>query len=190
MKKIYLILFLFPILLLFSCRQDYTPKPRGYMKIEYPEKKYVRFDAGAPFSFSYPEYAKVIPDSSINAEPWWYNIIFPSFDGTIYLSYKEVNENVNIFIEDSRNLVYKHTIMAESIDESLIYIPEKKIFGIIYDLKGNTASSLQFFLTDSSQHFMRGSLYFNSTPEKDSLAPIVSFIRLDLEEFIHSFQWN
>jgi len=188
MKKI--IFIVFPILFLVSCNTDYTPKPRGYMKIDYPEKNYLRFDEGAPFSFNYPEYARMDKDTSDNAEPWWYNIFFPSFDATIYLSYKEVNDNVNLFIEDSRTLAYKHTIKAESIDESLIYLPERNLYGIIYDLKGNTASSLQFFLTDSSANFLRGSLYFNTSPEKDSLAPIVSFIRIDLEELINSFQWN
>ncbi|MCF8379353.1 MAG: gliding motility lipoprotein GldD [Bacteroidales bacterium] len=188
MKKTILIALSF--LLLYSCNSDYTPKPRGYMKIDFPKKNYIQFNEGAPFSFAYPDYARIVADTSDNAEPWWYNILFPSFDATIYLSYKKVNNNVNEFIEDSRTLAFKHSIKAESIDESLIYLPERNLYGIIYDLKGNTASSLQFFLTDSSKNFLRGSLYFNTSPEKDSLAPIVSFIRLDLEELINSFQWN
>lgn len=173
-----------------SCRHDYTPKPRGYMKIDYPAKNYILFDEKAPFTFNYPDYAKIEPDTSINAEPFWYNILFPEFDGTIYLSYKELNKNLSVFIEDSRSLVYKHSIKAESIDESLVSKPEIPLYGIIYDLKGNTASSLQFFLTDSIRHFLRGSLYFNTPPEKDSLAPVIAFIRQDVEELVNSFKWE
>lgn len=190
MKNILIIITFISFLALVSCNHDYTPKPRGYMKIEFPVKEYQEFDVGAPFSFYYPVYAKVLKDSSKNAEPWWFNIVFPSFDATIYLSYKKVKNNVNVYIEDSRTLVYKHSIKAESIDESLIYDTETHNFGIIYDLKGNTASSLQFFVTDSINHFLRGSLYFNTVPEKDSLAPMVSFIREDLEMMINTFRWN
>lgn len=173
-----------------SCRQDYTPKPRGYMKIDYPTKNYILFDEGAPFTFNYPDYAQILPDKSKNAEPYWYNILFPDFDGTIYLSYKKVDKNLSVFIDDSRSLAYKHSIKAEAIDESLVSKPEIPLYGIIYDLKGNTASSLQFFLTDSTRHFLRGSLYFNTTPEKDSLGPVIAFIRQDVEELIKSFKWD
>ena len=160
------------------------------MKVEYPEKEYQKFESDAPFSFSYPRYAMVLPDTSPNAEPWWYNLVFPSFDGTIYLSYKYVRGNLPDYIEDSRTLAYKHSIKAEAIDESLISRPDVPLYGIIYDLKGNTASSLQFFLTDSSKHFLRGSLYFNTSPNKESLAPVIRFLRKDLEVLIESFEWK
>ncbi len=174
----------------FSCNQEYTPKPRGFMKVEYPSKIYSRFENDAPFAFDYPDYAKVLPDTSLNAEKYWYNIKFPVFDATIYLSYKEVNGNLPGFIEDSRTLAYKHSIKAESIEESIIRRNEADVYGLLYDLSGNTASSLQFFLTDSSQHFLRGSLYFNTTPKKDSLSPVINFIREDILQMIESFEWK
>jgi gliding motility-associated lipoprotein GldD len=93
-------------------------------------------------------------------------------------------------VEDSRSLVYKHTIKADAIDESPVIRPEENVYGIIYDLRGNTASSLQFFLTDSIQNFIRGSLYFNTTPNSDSLAPVVGFIRKDIMHMIESFEWD
>lgn len=173
-----------------SCKNDYTPKPRGYLKVSYPVKAYTRFETDAPFSFELPVYSQIVPDSSPNAEQWWYNILFPDFDGTIYLSYKSIDDNLGKFIEDSRILAYKHSIKAESIEETPVINNDIPLFGIIYDLKGNTASSLQFFLTDSINHFLRGSLYFNTTPNQDSLAPVVSFLREDLEVMINSFEWN
>lgn len=173
-----------------ACREDYTPKPRGFMRVEYPPKIYTRFESKAPFSFDYPEYAKVVPDSSPNAEKFWYNIEFPVFDGTIYLSYKKVNDNLTAFIEDSRSLAYKHTIKADAIEESIINKPKENVYGILYDFSGNTATSLQFFLTDSSRHFLRGSLYFNTAPRQDSLAPVIDFIREDVLQMIESYRWN
>ncbi len=125
-----------------------------------------------------------------NAEPYWYNILFPSLNATIYLSYKPVHHNLQKFIEDSRTLVYKHTIKAEAINESLIRNDSSDVYGIFYDLKGNTASSLQFFVTDSTAHFLRGSLYFNAEPNKDSLAPVIRFIRQDVEHLINTLHWK
>ncbi len=173
-----------------SCHEAYTPKPRGYVKVNYPEKSYQEFDTNAPFTFEYPSYAKIVPDTASGAEPYWYNILFPSLNATIYLSYKKVHNNLQDFIQDSRTLVYKHTIKAEAIDESLIRDDKRHVFGILYDLKGNTASSLQFFVTDSTRHFLRGSLYFNSEPNKDSLAPVIQFIRKDVTHLINTLHWK
>ncbi len=173
-----------------SCHESYTPKPRGYLRVKYPEKQYHSFDTNAPFSFMYPVYAQVIPDTNANAEPYWYNILFPGLNATIFLSYKPVKKNLQKYIEDSRTLVYKHTIKAEAINESLIRDDSSHVYGIMYDLKGNTASSLQFFVTDSTRHFLRGSLYFNVEPNKDSLAPVIAFIRQDVVHLINTLQWK
>lgn len=184
-------IFLFSFLILsISCRESYTPKPRGFMKVEYPEKEYQQFDTAAPFSFSYPVYAEVVPDNSPNAENFWYNILFPSFDATIYLSYKSVDNNLEDFITDSRTLAYKHTVKAESIEETLINRKNKQVYGLLYDFSGNTATALQFFLTDSSRHFLRGSLYFNNTPRIDSLNAVINFLREDIFELTSSFEWK
>jgi len=160
------------------------------MKVEYPEKEYQRFDSIAPFTFLYPKYAKVVEDNSPNAEKYWYNILFPSFDATVYLSYKAVNNNLSDFITDSRNLAYKHTVKAESIQETLINRKDNNVYGLFYDFSGNTATALQFFLTDSSKHFIRGSLYFNNTPRIDSLNPVIDFLRKDILELTSSFEWR
>jgi gliding motility-associated lipoprotein GldD len=184
------LLFLLVLSLIAACDRGYTPKPRGIMKVEYPEKAYIRFDTTAPFSFDIPVYSSMQADTLKNAEKWWYNLVIPSLDATIYLSYKNVNNNLNTYIEDSRTLAYKHTIKADAINEIMINYPERRVYGILYDLRGNTASSLQFFLTDSTENFLRGSLYFNSSPEKDSLAPVISFIRKDVDHLISTLEWK
>jgi len=173
----------------FSCREDYTPKQKGYIRIDYPEKVYTSYHAEQGYSFEYPAYAKISGDSS-KEHPDWLNIEFPQFDGKIYLSYRRINGNPGPYADESRDLAYKHTIKAESINESLINIPEKKVYGIFYDIKGNAASSVQFFVTDSSANFLRGSLYFNTQPNQDSLAPVIQFIRQDIDHFIKSLEWK
>jgi len=101
-----------------------------------------------------------------------------------------VNQNLNEFIEDSRDLTYKHTIKADAIQETVYTNPELEVHGILYDVKGNAASSIQFYLTDSNEHFLRGSLYFNVQPDKDSLAPVISFFREDIIHMVESFAWK
>jgi len=182
-----------PLLILIfvsACHQDYVPKPRDYIRISYPEKSYRLFDTVAPFRFLYPSYAQMLPDSSSGAEPFWYNLEFKPLNGTLYLSYKNFNRNPDKLISDSRNLVYKHSIKAESIEETVLSDSSRHVYGILYDLKGNTASSLQFFVTDSSQHFLRGSLYFLAQPDKDSMAPVIRFVRQDVIKLIESLEWK
>jgi gliding motility-associated lipoprotein GldD len=178
------------VLLLLACQQSNTPKPRGYLRIDFPAKEYVLFDSVCPYAFEYPTYGKIVPDTDYNTEPCWINIEFPDFDGKIHISYKDVNQNLNDFIEDSRTLTYKHTIKADAIKETVYTNPERAVYGILYDIKGNAASSLQFYLTDSNAHFVRGSLYFNVQPDQDSLAPVISFFREDIIHLVESFAWK
>ena len=173
-----------------ACHRSYAPKPRGYMRIDFPEKEYTLFDSTCPYLFEYPVYAKIIADTDGLTEPCWINLVFPSFDGTLHISYKWVDGNLNQYIEDSRNLAYKHTIKADAIRETVYTNPGSRVHGIFYDIKGNAASSLQFFLTDSTTHFLRGSLYFNVQPDKDSLAPVISFFKEDIIHLIESFKWK
>lgn len=178
--------------LLVSCggREISTPKPRGYFRIDLPKKEYVTFDTLCPFSFQYPLYAKVDRDTDRNTEEYWYNIQFPAMKATLHLSYKPIAGNIKQFLEDSRTLVYKHTVKADAIDEKLIIDDMNRKFGIYYDIKGDAASSFQFILTDSTKHFLRGALYFNVRPNKDSLAPVLAFIKKDIEKLVESLRWK
>ena len=178
------------MLLVPACQPSSTPKPRGFLRIDFPAREYVLFDSVCPYTFEYPTYGKIVPDTDFIAEPCWINIYFPDFNGTIHISYKEVSQNLNDFIEDSRELTYKHTIKADAIQETVYTNPELEVHGILYDIKGNAASSIQFYLTDSNEHFLRGALYFNVQPDKDSLAPVISFFREDIIHLVESFAWK
>ena len=184
----------FPLLLicliLISCSETYTPKPRGYFRIDFPEHEYKNIRTDAPFTFDIPVYSYISKDSSSNAEPYWYNVSFPTMKGKIHLSYKPVANNLAKYIEDSRTLVYKHTIKADDIIDHPFMDNSNKIYGILYEIKGDAASPFQFFATDSTRHFLRGALYFNVYPNKDSLSPVFDFIKIDLQHIIESIRWK
>ncbi len=175
-----------------ACSNDFVPKPRGYFRINLPEKTYKQFDSsGFPYSFDYPKYATVLPNKGRITEPYWVNIGVPELKATVYLSYKSLkSEKLSALLEDSHTLLYKQSVKAESIEESEILLPERKVYGILFDVGGDAASPVQFYITDSTNHFIRGALYFYASPNKDSLAPVVGFMRKDILKLIDSFHWK
>jgi gliding motility-associated lipoprotein GldD len=178
------------ILLEGSCKRHYTPRPEGFIRIDLPEKKYQNFDSTCPFSFAYPVYATINPDHSRITEPCWLNIDFSRFHARIHLSYHQVGDDLAMLMEDSRTFAYKHSIKADAIEESIISYPERHVYGILYDIQGNAASSVQFYLTDSTRHFIRAALYFNIKPNYDSLAPVIEFIREDVIHLTETLVWS
>ena len=185
------IFFLFIVgVLIFGCQKQFTPKPRGYMRIDFPKKEYQLFDTIFPYKFEYPIYGRITHRNPENSEPYWIDIEFPKYEGKIHISYKSINNNLIELIEDSRTFVYKHTIKAKSINEIPIVKEDKNVYGILYEMKGNTASSIQFFVTDSLDRFLRGALYFYTQPNIDSLAPVISFFKKDIDHLLHTFEWT
>ena len=192
-KKELLILFCTGLVLLFSCNNpDYTPKPRGFFRIVFPEKKYRPYIGSCPFTFSYPVYANIELDKNKNAQPCWFNLEFPTFKGTLHLSYMPITSKKEFdeLIEDAHTFAFKHTIKATSIDEGVIAYPDRKIYGIYYRIDGNAASSVQFYLTDSTKNYLRGALYFNELPRQDSIRPVLDFVKTDIDVMIKSIRWK
>jgi gliding motility-associated lipoprotein GldD len=182
--------FLVVTLIITGCNENYTPRPKGYFRIELPPKTYAPASLGScPYSFELPSYATVVNYSDSVSEPCWKYIRFPVFNGEIFLSYKKINNNVSAYIEDARTLAYKHSVKADAIDETFIETPGK-VYGIIYDIGGNAASSVQFYATDSINHFLRGALYFNVPPQPDSLAPVIQYLRQDIIRMISTTEWK
>lgn len=175
-----------------SCdNKQYQPKPRGYFRIDFPEKEYARLDTMKYYSFEYPVYSKVTPDYLSPQEKEWVNVEFPSHKGTIHVSYKTINDNLNVYLEDSYLMMSKHLSRAMGIRDSIIINPEKDVYGLVYFLEGEgVASTLQFYLTDSTEHFLRGSLYFNVKTNNDSLAPVIDFITDDVRHMIETLEWK
>ena len=205
---------LFFFLLEAGCNSTYTSKKKGYYKVDFPKRQYIKFDQpGFPYSFEYPVYAKVVRDSTYadsNPEnPYWVNIDFPSFNGKIFISYKIIGGTSiykvknpgggyrdsigkNTFqnmVNDSYNLTYKNDIKANSIEDSVMHTPNH-ITGIFFRLSGNVATAKQFFLSDTLHNFLRGALYFDATPNEDSLRPVNDFLQEDMRHIINTLQWR
>ncbi len=173
-----------------SCGSDPIPKPTAYYRIDLPEKEYKRIDSiPFPFSFEMAEYAKVNLKRTMK-EPEFMNIDFPRYGARLHLSYKAIDTNANQLLEDARSLVYKHVVKAQDIQENLIVNPEERVYGTYYEIAGNAASGAQFYLTDSTNHFLRGALYFSVEPNYDSLAPVQNFLKEDIERMIETFSWE
>ncbi|HEY1112727.1 MAG TPA: hypothetical protein VGE66_04175 [Chitinophagaceae bacterium] len=183
-------------LLTVACNSDYVVKPRGYYKIDFPQKQYRKFDQpGYPYTFEYPLYGQVTKDSLFFDEqaenPYWLNIDFPQFNGRIHLSYKVVGRNnFDSLVNDAFTMSYKqHTYKASAIEPQPFTTPNG-VEGVYFTLKGNTATGNQFFATDTVRHFLRGALYFSATPNEDSLRPVNQFLKADLQHLINTLQWR
>lgn len=184
-------------LLFIACNSPYTVgKKRGYFNIQFPAKSYQLFNqSGYPYTFEYPTYAVIKKDSTFfqdKADDWWINIDVPQFGGRIHISYKAINERnrFHSLVEDGFKMAYRqHINMATGIQDSLFTTPYG-IKGIYFNLGGNTATANQVFVTDSTKNFLRGALYFDATPNADSLGVVNEFLKKDLLHLINTLQWR
>lgn len=181
------------LLTFMGCDDDddvYTPKPKGYFRIDMPQKAYRLYDSICPYSFEIPVYACIGFDRHKGAEPCWINVNFPRFNAQLHLSYKEIHYNLDTFLMDSRDFAIKHQIKATGLEETPIIRDSARVYGLVYDISGNTASNVQFYVTDSLRHFMRGALYFNAVPNIDSSKVVVDYLRADIVRMIQTFKWK
>jgi gliding motility-associated lipoprotein GldD len=175
-----------------SCRKEpTTPKPRGYYRITFPTKDYhLLLDKDLPYSFSIPAYSIVMPDFLNPDQKDWITLEIPGNHAQIHISYKKIDRNLSMLIEESRNLVFKHDKKASSIDEQIFIHSANRIYGTVYTLKGNAASPMQFYLTDSVSNFLRGALYIKEVPNYDSLRPVIKFLSEDVIKMIETTEWK
>jgi hypothetical protein len=194
MKKENIKPWLFLMLIVLGCNSEFSLKPKGYFRIEFPKRDYVKFNQqGYPYTFEYPSYARIEKDSSFfkdNDTPFWINISFPSMNGKIYCSYKKIGVgNYGQLVDDAYKMTYKHSSKATEINDSVMLTPQG-ISGIWFRVGGNAATGRQFFVTDSTRHFLRGALYFDATPNEDSLGVVYDFLQEDMKHLINTLQWK
>jgi gliding motility-associated lipoprotein GldD len=213
-NRISLLVLLIGSAVFFSCNSTYTSKRKGYYHIELPKHSYQKFDRpDYPYAFEYPVYGNIIQDSTYFDETpennYWINVDFPQYQARLFLSYKIIggkamykikqpngtytdSAGTNIFdflVNDAFNLTNKNNVVASSIKDSLIST-SKGVSGMMFSVGGNAATAMQFFLSDTSRHFIRGALYFDATPNADSVKPVQDFLKKDLEHMINSFEWR
>lgn len=202
------------LFLIASCNAPYVSKKRGYYKIDFPERKYISLEEkGFPYTFEYPVYAKIVKDSTYfdqdTLNPYWINIDFPQFGGRIFLSYKAIggrstykvkqadgtykdSVGLNVFdymVNDAFKLTSKNEAVASSINDSL-FRTKNGITGVFFRVGGNAATAKQFFMSDTTRNFFRGALYFDVTPNADSLKPVQDFLQKDIDHLINTFRWT
>ena len=176
-----------------SCdgNDNYLPKPRGYFRIDLPERSYSRVDTIERYSFECPDYALLTYDRYSPHEKNWVNIEMPQFKGSIHLTHKPVNGNLGNYLEDVHTMLTKHLQKANGIRDSLIVNYEHQVYGLFIEMDGKgVATPMQFYLTDSTKNFVRGALYFNFLPNNDSMQPVINFIREDIDHMINTFEWK
>lgn len=195
MKKILFFIVILTVVL--ACNQKHSPKPRGFFRIDFPEKQYHTLNSDFPYQFEIPDYANITPDSRNPGKKDWININVPENKAEVHISYyqlqnapKPSRQLLAELIEETRELAYKHSVKANAIEEQIFMNPGRDVYGTIYRIKGNAASPIQFFLTDSATHFLRGALYIRATPNIDSLKPVVDFLEEDVIRLIETTYWD
>ena len=173
-----------------SCKREYTPRPRGYFRISFPEKSYKPLGMDVPYTFRIPVYSYSEADSFNLDQHYWLTVQIPANHAQIHISYIKLKNNLATHIENSRTLAYKHSEKASSIDEQIFVNPVKKVYGTLYTIKGNAASPMQFYLTDSTTNFLRGALYIKEVPNSDSLRPVIRFLTEDVLQLVESTEWK
>ncbi|WP_400076204.1 gliding motility lipoprotein GldD [Winogradskyella sp. R77965] len=181
-----------PILSLFliGCGDDPLPKPKAYLRLEYPKATYEKSSIPLPFSFEKNELAEPISSVKSSGSTKGVDIKYPGLKATIYLSYKGINNNLDSLLRDAQNLTQKHTIKADEISQNEFINTEHKTYGMLYEIGGDAASQSQFYVTDSLNHFLSGSLYFYAKPNYDSIYPASEYLKKDIKRIMESVEWK
>lgn len=178
--------FLILVLLSFlGCKKDVLPKPSGQLRLDYTLANYNKFDKNCLFDFVVNDIAVLKEKGNCNFE-----INYPKMRATIYLSYKPVQNNINLLLKDAQKLTYEHVIKADDILEQPFINKKHKVYGMFYDVNGNSATNAQFYATDSTKHFIDCSVYFYAKPNFDSIMPAVSYLKNDMKTLMESLRWK
>jgi gliding motility-associated lipoprotein GldD len=190
MKRWPELILLLIIMLLGSCgsgEDDFMPKPRGYFRIELPPRDYQSLDIDCPYTFEYNSSAQW----QKNRRACWGDVYYPDLKGRLQLTYKQANaDNLETLLEEGRKLAYEHTVKAAGIEEKVFDDPDAEVYGIFYNIQGEAATNIQFFMTDSANHFLRGVMYFYAEPNVDSLRPVNDYMKGEIVHLIETLQWK
>ena len=150
-------------LFLVACGGDIQPKPKAFLRLDYPEAQYEGYNL---------------------------NLDYPTMKATIYITYKPVKDNLVKLLKDAQNLTYEHTIKATNIVEQPYLNTQDKVYGMFYEVDGNAASQSQFYITDSTRHFITGSIYFRVRPNYDSIYPAAMYLKKDIRRIMETTYWK
>ncbi|MBL4604423.1 MAG: gliding motility lipoprotein GldD [Flavobacteriaceae bacterium] len=176
---------IFGIFLVVSCTKETLPKPKAYLSLKYQKTGYIKLPLERPYTF------EVLENSLLKDEPKnWLKIQYPRLKASVDITYRSVNDNLRELLIESEWLVVKHTVKAEQITSENYINAERKVYGTLNEITGNAASQIQFHITDSVHHFIKGALYFKAKPNYDSILPAVDFIKKDILHLMETLQWK
>jgi gliding motility-associated lipoprotein GldD len=173
------------LLSVFGCKDEVLPKPDAQLRLDYPMAKYFEFNTDCPFTFDVNSDAIVKKKSNCNL-----TIEYPKMKATIFLTYKPVQGNIQALLRDAQKLTYEHVIKADDIIEQPFINPKGKVYGMFYSVNGNAATNGQFYVTDSTRHFIDCSVYFYAKPNFDSIYPAASYVKNDMQMIMETFKWK
>ena len=175
-----------------SCGDEVSaPKPYGFFRIALPDTAYSYMDLqGYPYTFRLSKNAYIEERQTTGDDQYWINIQYPSINATIHCTYKPIQDNLRALLRDAQDFLYGHVKVASAMPEQEFAHPEQRVWGVLYELQGDVATPMQFVLTDSIEHFFRASVYCNTTPNQDSLAPIYDYLRQDVRTLMESIRWQ
>lgn len=169
-----------------SCGGDTLPKPKAYLRLDYPMGKYLPLETNCPYTFGYNSLAKLKEGKDCSS----LMIEYPKMKATIYLNYKPIEGNLEKLLKDAQTLTYKQVVKADDIREQPFMNPEKKLYGMFYEVGGDAATNAQFYVTDNEKHFLAGSVYFYAKPNFDSIMPAASYLRDDMRNIMETVKWR
>jgi len=187
LKKVIALSFI--AVLSFACQDNQAlPKPKAYLALEYPNSQYFKTQLNCPFQFKFNGLSDI--KDSIQNRPCWLEISYSKLKGSIFLSYYPVENNLKSLIVDAQKLPLKHEIKADAIVSQTFINNEHQTYGLFYEVQGNAASQAQFYLTDSLNHFITGSIYFKAQPNYDSILPAAEYLKKDMRKIMESLKWK
>ncbi|MCV9388546.1 gliding motility lipoprotein GldD [Reichenbachiella ulvae] len=180
------------LICLFSCEKNYYPKPKGYNRIDLAPSEYTSLPDSFPYLFEYAKSSEIHADKSWISERYWIDLHYPQFDADVQITYKNIDptgSNLKDLLRDSYKLASEHGVKAYSIDESVVKL-ENGMMATLMELSGEVPSQFQFHVTDSTDNFLRGALYFKTATANDSLRPVIDHIKLDMLHMLNTLEWN
>lgn len=193
LKQLHITLLFLAVIGLVSCKKETIPKPKGLLRLEYPNPKYKKIDIQLPFVFEKNQLSSTIKNikASQDNSTLGLEVNYPSLKGTIYLTYKKIEgSNLNLYLKDAQNITQTHTVKADEIFETPYLNSNHKVYGMFYEVGGNAASQSQFYVTDSINHFITGSLYFYAKPNYDSILPAADYLKKDVQHIMETIRWR
>lgn len=186
------------IILMYSCKEEgvYTPKPRMFPRVDFPERAYDDFDFEAcHFTFQKPVYAKIKTGITFFGQkakdPCWFDLEIEQLKTSIHFSYTKIegDNTLEKLVNDAFKIAQEHNAKANYTEEARI---ENKngVKGLMFNLEGPVASPINFYLSDGTDHFVRASLYFNSVVDPDSTKVVLDFVSEDIDRILNTFDWK